>query len=254
MIVISPAKKMNCNFSALDFTETTQPIFFKKTIKLVETMRNLKSNDLQSLMKISQKLSIINYDRYKTFSFNQNCNNSKQSILAYLGDTYKGLSIKSFSNEDLKYSQKKLRILSGLYGLLRPFDLIQDHRLEMGTSKFSDLNVNLYDFWSVTITNQINKELSSNKNSFLINLASNEYFKVINASKINCKILTPMFFSKRDGKLLNIGILSKKARGMMTNFLLKNRYDSIEQIKKFSKDGYKFDSIDSKKNYINFIK
>lgn len=254
MIVISPAKKMNCKSSGRYFTEYTEPLFFKKTIRLIESLRSLERKEIQTLMKISEKLSFLNFDRYKTFSYNQNFENSKQSIFAFLGDTYKGLKVSEFSKDDLKYSQKRLRILSGLYGLLRPLDLIQEHRLEMGTSNFSNLDQNLYSFWSSTLTNQINKEILLNKSTFLINLASNEYFKVINSNQINCRILTPMFFSKKDGKILNIGILSKKARGMMTSYLLKNKYDSIEQIKNFSDDGYKYDSIDSEKNYINFIK
>ena len=254
MIVISPAKKMNCKSSEQYFTEYTEPLFFKKTIRLIESLRSLKKKEIQTLMKISEKLSFLNFDRYKTFSCNQNFENSKQSIFAFQGDTYKGLKVSEFSKEDLKYSQKKLRILSGLYGLLRPLDLIQEHRLEMGTSNFSNLDQNLYSFWSETLTNQINKEILLNKSAFLINLASNEYFKVINSNQINCRILTPMFFSKKEGKISNIGILSKKARGMMASYLLKNKYDSIEQIKKFSDDGYKYDSIDSEKNYINFIK
>ena len=141
MIVISPAKKMNCKSSGRYFTEYTEPLFFKKTIRLIESLRSLERKEIQTLMKISEKLSFLNFDRYKTFSYNQNFENSKQSIFAFLGDTYKGLKVSEFSKDDLKYSQKRLRILSGLYGLLRPLDLIQEHRLEMGTSNFSNLDL-----------------------------------------------------------------------------------------------------------------
>ena len=178
-------------------------------------------SELQSLMGISEKLAKLNHERYQGFDLEHGENKVVQAIFTFRGDTYVGLNADKFTKDDISFAQKNLRILSGLYGILRPLDGIQPYRLEMGTK--IELMVNpIYDFWTDSVTNKLKKELetkTSNKN--LINLASEEYFKVIDQSKLKSKVITPIFKTNKNGHLKTIGILSKRARGMMANFIIK---------------------------------
>ena len=188
IIVLSPAKRLKVqNIDEIDCVSA--PRFIDKSQKLIDILKNKTTSEIKTLMNLSDDLSELNFNRYQNWDINHNYNNSKPSIDLFFGDAYKTLDSKSFNKKQLKLLNKKLVILSGLYGMLRPFDLIQEHRLEMGTKLKNEKGNNLYDFWKQSITTELNKILSKDKNPILINLASNEYFKVIDKKKLNYKVL-----------------------------------------------------------------
>lgn len=238
MIVISPAKKLNFEDEA-PTTETSTPCFLsKKTKNLANELRNLQSQDVKKLMKLSDNLAELNYDRFQSFTTRHTVKNSKQALFSFAGDTYTGIAADTFTQKDITYAQKKLRMLSGLYGLLKPLDLIQPYRLEMGTKyKFQEYK-DLYQYWQDDITNVLNEELG--KTDYLINLASNEYFKAVNTKKIKVPVITPTFKEKKNGEYKIISFNAKKARGMMAAYIIKNKLSKLDEIKNFNLDGYKF--------------
>ena len=253
MIVISPAKKLDFNPYNIDL-ETTSPYFLNKTKILVSKLKELQPSNIKTLMGLSDKLTDLNYKRYQEFSTINQTENQKPAIYAFSGDTYLGLSSQKFSQIELNYAQNHLRILSGLYGLLRPLDLIQPYRLEMGTKTNQLIEQSLYSFWTNEITDKINDGLRETKSKFLYNLSSNEYFKSININKINIEIFTPVFYIKKNGELKPSGMFSKKCRGAMAKMIIKNKINDLKSLEKFSEYGYKFDSKDSNKNTFIFIK
>ena len=253
MIVISPAKKLDFNPYNIEL-ETTSPYFLNKTKVLVSKLKKLQPSKIRSLLNLSDKLTELNYRRYQEFSTISQTEKQKPAIYAFSGDTYLGLSSQEFSQIELKYAQSHLRILSGLYGLLRPLDLIQPYRLEMGTKTNELIDQTLYSFWSNEITDKINEGLKKTKSKFLNNLSSNEYFKSININKINSEIFTPVFYIKKNGELKPSGMFSKKCRGAMAKMIIKNKINDLKSLEKFSEYGYKFDSRDLKKNTFIFIK
>lgn len=237
LIVVSPAKKLDFS-SELTQLKTTEPLLSKKTTPLVRELKKLNKSDIKKLMKLSDNLSEVNYERFQNFSSKKS--QQRAAAFAFNGDTYSGLDISSFTKTELNKAQQKLRILSGLYGILRPLDHIKPYRLEMGTNfKFRTYN-NLYDYWKEDITNALNQDL--NKNDTLINCASNEYFGAVDHKNLKAKIITPVFKELRDGKLKIISFSAKKARGMMAKFIIKNNIKDPEAIKKFNEDSYKFDA------------
>ncbi len=238
LIVISPAKKLD--FDSLPQTDDfTIPDSLSDSSELIDTLRVYSAKQLEKLMHLSTNLAQLNYDRYKDWHLPFNPQNAKQSILTFKGDVYAGMNIESFSDDDLNFTQDHLRILSGLYGLLRPLDLMQPYRLEMGTRLENERGKNLYEFWGSQITELLNKQLKETGSRTLVNLASNEYFKSVKPKEIKGQILTPVFKEKRDdGSYKIIGIYAKKARGMMSAFILKNKLDNVEQIKDFTEAGY----------------
>ena len=251
MILLSPAKNMKFD-QTTNLFESSSPYFSKETNYLINKLRELTKTQIKKMMKLSDNLSNLNYDRYKSFTISSKDNNN--AILVFNGDTFKGLNAKSFSKEDIFYSQKRLRIISGLYGLIKPLDNIQPYRLEMGSPTSNFIGTSLYEFWSDIITKQINSEMIDNEYEILFNLASVEYFKCVDRERIDGEIITPIFYQKREGKLKNIGIISKKSRGQMANFIIKNKINNINDLKDFNIDGYKFDSFDKKLGNIFFIK
>lgn len=254
MIIISPAKNLDFRLEKNSTDIVSEPVFIKKTNFLAKRLKTLTVSQLRNIMKISDKLSIMNKDRFDNFTYKQNGSNQKQAIFAFKGDTYKGFNILSFSKSEIKRTQKRLRILSGLYGLLKPLDLIQPYRLEMGSKISSILGSDLYDFWSLDITNYINIEMKKSNTNFLINLASVEYSNVIDKQTFDFKIVTPVFHQKRGNDLLNIGIISKRSRGIMAAYLIKKNISSLEDMKSFKEDGYKYDSFSEKDNRIFFVR
>ncbi len=234
MILISPAKSLdfetdfNCKISSV-------ARFEKEAQKLSEELKKFSALDLEKSMNISPKLAELNFERWKDFKKNP----ARQALLAFNGDVYVGIEKEKFNKEEFDFAQNHLRILSGLYGILRPMDLIKAYRLEMGFS-----GKNLYEFWSEKISN----ELEENDTKYLINLASEEYFSVINKSKITKTIINISFKEKKSGALKIIGINAKKARGLMTNFAIRNHITNPEQLKNFSQENYKFDEKISDKN------
>ena len=241
LALISPAK-------TLDFTETplcsiapTVPTFLKESNKLNKTLTNIEASGLASLMKISDKLAELNYRRNLEWKENtrKHCD-SKAAVLAFQGDVYQGLDAGSMTKTDLKWAQNRLRILSGLYGVLKPLDEICAYRLEMGTGLANSRGENLYDFWGDRVTDELNKTMTDSKHGTLVNLASNEYFKVVNPAKIKADVLNVNFKEKKGGQYKFISIYGKKARGLMSRFIIKNRIAKLLDLKAFDYENYQF--------------
>ena len=239
LLVISPAKKLD--FSPVEIENNlSKPLFQKDATNLANVASKLSKLELKQLMSISDKLADLNFQRFQSFKNNPTEISTKAAAFAFNGDTYTGLSIMEFSKLDLDFSQKHLRILSGLYGLLRPLDLIQPYRLEMGSNLKNDRGHNLYQYWSDIVSNNLNLDLEKSKNNKIINLASVEYSKVINTKIINADIINPQFLEEKNNTLKNVSFFSKKARGSMARFILKNKILNHSEIKDFNYDGYKF--------------
>ena len=238
IIVISPSKTLD--FQPGPVSTFTQPRQLQHSQELIDTARNLDPEDLSKLMKISSKLSQLNWQRYQDFQQPFNLENAKQALLAFKGDVYNGIDTKNFAADDFAFAQKHLRILSGLYGALKPLDLIQPYRLEMSTRLKNARGKDLYEFWDNRVTDLLNADFDNEP--LLINLASNEYFKVIKPKQLKAKILTLAFKENKSGTYKIIGIHAKRARGLMTNFIIKNRISDAEKIKAFDVENYVYNS------------
>ncbi len=250
LTIISPAKTLDVSRESL-FKTQTQPKFQSQTADIISILKNLKIEEIAKLMNISNKLAEINFLRFQNFDCkNFNIDNSFTAILTFDGDVYEAIKLKEVENSQyfddlLNFAQNNLLILSGLYGILRPLDIIQPYRLEMGTSfKQYPINniTNLYQFWQDKITDYLNLEILQHKEKTLINLASQEYFDVINRSLFKGKVININFQEYRNNKLTTIAINSKRARGLMTRFILDNKITSSEEIVKFSSSGYQYHS------------
>jgi len=253
IIVLSPAKRLKVqNIDKIDCVSA--PKFLDKSQKLINILKDKSTNEIKDLMNLSDDLSELNYNRYQNWDINHNYKNSIPAIDLFFGDAYKTLDAKSFNKLELKSLNNKLIILSGLYGLLKPFDLIQEHRLEMGTKLKNNEGNNLYEFWRSDITKQINTILSKDKNPTLINLASNEYFKVIDKKSLNYKLLDIDFKEEKSGKYKTIAIFAKQARGLMSRFIIENNINEIENLKAFDYSGYVFSNSLSTKDKFVFIR
>ena len=237
LVVISPAKKLeeNCDLDVI--SKFTVPPYLESSKKIIKALRGYSADNLSKLMNTSEKISELNYNRNIKWSLPFNKSNSLQALLMFKGDVYKGISVKDFNKDDFLFAQKSLRILSGLYGILKPLDLIQPYRLEMGTQLQIGKHRNLYDFWGDEITNILN---SDKNNDYLINLASVEYFKSINVDNLKSKLINVSFKEKRDGKYKIIAIYSKRARGLMSRYIIKNKIIDPKSLKKFNLEDYKF--------------
>lgn len=247
LIVISPAKTLD--YDTPPKTKTfTLPDYLDQSQQLITCLRELSSKDIQKLMTVSPKIADLNFDRYKSWRKKFTPANAKQAILAFKGDVYTGLDAESFNARDFKFAQGHLRVLSGLYGLLRPLDLMQPYRLEMGTKLATKKGKNLYEFWDTQITEGLNQQLKKIKSEHLINLASNEYFKSVKVKHLNAEVITPEFKDYKNGQYKMLGIYAKKARGSMSRFIIKNQLSSPEDIKDFNEDGYAFNKKLSKDN------
>lgn len=239
LIVISPAKTLNMLPETSSSFYST-PSQLNKSQELVEVLKKKNTKQLEKLMGISTQLAQLNYERFQQWHLTYNSNEAKQAIFAFRGDVYSGIDIDSFTNDQLEYTQDHLRILSGLYGVLKPMDLILPYRLEMGTPISVGKNKNLYEFWKGIITNEIEKAILAQNDKILINLASNEYFKSIDKRKLGATIITPVFKDNKNGQFKIISFFAKKARGMMSRFLLQNKIGNVEDLKHFEEDGYFF--------------
>ena len=247
LIVISPAKTLDYETPPKTKVFTT-PDYLGHSQQLINRLRNFSSLDISDLMKVSAKIADLNFDRYESWKKPFTVKNAKQSILAFKGDVYTGLNAETFKAGDFKFAQNHLRVLSGLYGLLRPLDLMQPYRLEMGTKLKTDKGKNLYEFWGSDITEGLNKQLKKIKSDTLINLASNEYFKSVKTAELNAKIITPAFKEFKNGEYKMIGIYAKKARGLLSRYIIENKLNDPEDIKSFKEDGYRFSKQLSKGN------
>lgn len=250
-IVISPAKSLN-----FDKTPTTnqfsESMFLAESKKIQTTLKKKKPAELSKLMDISDKLADLNWKRNQEWKLPFDEQNSRQAIFTFDGDVYTGLDIYTLPTEKLDKLQNQLRIISGLYGLLKPLDLMQAYRLEMGTKIEIGNNKNLYDFWKTKITNVLNKELIENE--LFVNLASNEYFAAIDTKKLKVPVITPEFKDYKNGKLKIISFFAKKARGLMVRYILDTNAETTEDLKKFNYEGYNFDANLSKGNKLVFTR
>ena len=234
-ILISPAKSLDFE-NNVDTSISSEPIFVDQAFKINNTIKNLSAPDLSSLMSISPKLSELNWSRNQDFQ--KIDSKEKEAIFAFNGDVYDGIDANSINKSNYEKLQNSLRILSGLYGILKPFDKIKAYRLEMGTKISINGSKNLYDFWKENVTNSLIDEI--NENDIIVNLASNEYFSVIDKSLIPNTIVTPQFKDFKNGKLKIISFYAKKARGLMTRFLIDNDIKSLSDIESFNSSGYMF--------------
>ncbi len=253
LIIISPAKTLDFETPAETRT-ATQPVFLEDSKQLIEELQQLPSDGVSKLMTISSKLGDLNHERFMNWHLPFTKNNAKQSVLAFKGDVYTGLDAEGFSASDFRYAQKHLRILSGLYGVLRPLDLIQPYRLEMGT-KFANLRgKDLYQFWDDSITVELNKLLKDLKTDAVVNLASNEYFRAVHRKDLQADVISPAFKDLKNGKYKILSFYAKKARGQMAGWIIQNGIGDAEQLKKFRVAGYRYSAELSTPHEPTFIR
>jgi cytoplasmic iron level regulating protein YaaA (DUF328/UPF0246 family) len=239
LIVISPAKTLD--FETAPTTAIhSQPEFVEDSEKLVRKLRTFSRKKLMALMGISKNLAELNYERYLEWEPEFHTGNSKQAVLAFKGDVYQGLEAETLSEEELEFAQEHLRILSGLYGLLRPLDLIRPYRLEMGTKLPVRRKKDLYDFWGDRLTQKLNAHLAEAGIDTLVNLASNEYFDSLQPAGIDARIITPTFLDQKNGRYKPISFFLKKARGLMTSYIIRNKLTDPEDLRDFDFGGYYF--------------
>ena len=250
--LISPAK-------TLDYSEdgkygSTEARLLSDSMRLVAVLKKKTSKKLQTMMSVSKNIADLNVERFNNFSPEFTSTNSKPAVLAFKGDVYLGLEAGSFSENERKFAQEHLRILSGLYGLLRPLDLMQAYRLEMGTALKTTRGKNLYQFWKNRITDLLNSDLQGHENKTIINLASKEYFKAINTKKLEGELININFKEEKDGELKFISFNAKKARGFMSKFIVNHSVDNPNDLKGFDTEGYYFDQDNSGSNDWLFIR
>lgn len=250
-IVISPAKSLNFE-KELPTATYSEPQFLKQAATIQRTLKRKKPKALSQLMDISDKLAELNWQRNQDWQTPFTKDNARPAVYTFDGDVYHGLDAYSLPLDKLEALQDKLRILSGLYGLLKPLDLIQAYRLEMGTSLPIGKNKNLYGFWKKTITKELNSELKKGK--LFINLASNEYFSAIDVKALKVPVITPEFKDFKDGQLKMISFFAKKARGMMVRYIIDTNAETIDDLKGFNYEGYGFDANLSKGNTLVFTR
>lgn len=238
IITLSPSKGQDFETPALT-KKYSRPADLKDSGLLIRELRKIKVAELQELMGVSSNIAALNVSRYQSFKTPFTTKNAKQAILAFKGDVYGGIDIEHFTAEDFDYAQEHLRILSGLYGCLRPLDLIQAYRLEMKTKLKNPRGDNLYQFWGEHITNSLNKALAQQQEPVLVNLASNEYFKSVQPKLLDGRLLNVNFKETKNGKTRVVAIFAKRARGMMADYIIRNRIESPAGIKKFRQQGYR---------------
>ncbi len=252
MIILSPAKKLRTDHVSKKLS--TQPRMQKETEELIQIMKKKSSSDLQKLMGISVKLGDLNYERYQSWEENPNPQDTNPAILDFQGDVYQGLKAETMSDADLEYAQDHLRILSGLYGLLRPMDAMQDYRLEMGTSLKTKKGKNLYEFWGDKITHLLAEDIAVSGDKYLFNLASKEYTEALDMDKLGAEIINFGFKEWRNEKWMFISYNAKRARGMVSRYILDNKIIDEEGVKGFSEDGYTFNEELSEQNNVVFTR
>ncbi|MFJ3046350.1 peroxide stress protein YaaA [Herbaspirillum chlorophenolicum] len=239
LIVLSPAKSLDYDTPPVTDVHTT-PAFIARSAELIEVLKKLSPAQIGSLMGISDQLAVLNVNRYASWSRKFTGKNSKQAVLAFNGDVYEGLDANSLNAKQLDYVQQHVRILSGLYGMLRPLDLMQPYRLEMGTKLANRHGKDLYAFWGSEITETLNRELEAQKAPVLVNLASEEYFKAVKPKLLKAKVISPVFEDWKGGKYKIISFYAKRARGLMARYAAQKNISQPEKLKGFNLDGYAF--------------
>lgn len=254
LILLSPAKKLLNLEKPYQEGYTSQPIFSKKTAELVKLMKSKSRQDIAALMHLSSALADLNYHRYQDFSSEYPCPQSYPALFLFQGDVYQGLEASRWDKAAVDFSQNHLLILSGLYGLLRPLDLIQPYRLEMGTRLINASGNNLYDYWTQSISHELNQRLSASENPILINLASVEYFKAVDLKSIKFPVISIHFKEHINGQLKVIGIYAKKARGAMASYLMQHQFDEVDSIKQFKGLNYRYSEKESDRKNLVFVR
>ncbi|PRO71483.1 peroxide stress protein YaaA [Alteromonas alba] len=253
LVVVSPAKNLDYE-SSVPVSEYTQPELLDDASTLAEECKELSPAQLGSLMKISDKLATLNANRFAEFSVPFTDDNARQALFAFNGDVYTGLDAQSLSDEDIAYAQQHLRILSGLYGVLRPLDLMQAYRLEMGTKLENSRGKNLYEYWDNRITKVLNEALEAQGDNVLINLASNEYFKSVKKAALDGMIITPVFKDKKNGQYKIISFFAKKARGLMARYIIQHQVKDVDGLKAFDTAGYYYSEEQSTTTELVFLR
>lgn len=255
LTLLSPAKSLDFD-SRLATTKFSEPRLVDESEKLIDVMRDKSPSDIMKLMKVSEDLATLNAERYGKFNPEHTPKNSRAAVLAFNGDVYQGLETQTFDARDFTEAQKTIRILSGLYGLLRPLDLIQPHRLEMGTRLATERGKNLYDWWGNTVTDLLKQDLAESPGSeVIVNLASNEYYGVVNASRLGVRVISPRFEDRGpDGNPRVVSFHAKRARGLMAAWLVKDRARTPSRIEEFSAEGYVLDYARSTKDQPVFVR
>lgn len=247
IVLLSPAKTLDFETKIKDFGEASLPYFMETTSQLIKDLKKLKEDDISKLMKLSKELSSLNYKRFQEF---ETTKLKRKASYAFKGDTYKGLQFETLTEKEALYANEHIFILSGLYGLLKPFDLISPYRLEMGTKLKSALGRDLYEVWREKITEHLNNL----KNTTIINCASQEYFRAVDIKNIDKTIITPEFYEVKNNEAKIIGLTAKRARGAMARFIVKNKIKDIKDLPLFNEDGFIFNKKLSTENTLRFYR
>ncbi|RJX36025.1 MAG: peroxide stress protein YaaA [Desulfurivibrio sp.] len=238
LLIISPAKTQD--FNVRDYPRFTRPVLLAQSRLLIERLRELSVAELSRLMKISPALAALNHQRYQDFHLPFELGKARQALLAFRGDVYSGIEADQYDDEDFSFAQAHLRILSGLYGVLKPLDLMQPYRLEMGIRLANPRGADLYAFWGDMISETLAADLADQTEPVLVNLASREYFQAVRPAALRARILTIAFKENKNNRYQVIGIHAKRARGLMTNFVIKNRLTAINDLQSFTQHGYQY--------------
>lgn len=244
LALISPAKTLDYE-STLPTEFHTLPRLLDQSQLLIDVSRKLSASQIANLMSVSEKIANLNVERFRDWNADFNFSNARQALFAFKGDVYTGLDAYHLSDQDFKFAQQHLRMLSGLYGLLRPMDLMMPYRLEMGTKLENLRGHNLYEFWGDIISDLINEDLEQAGSKILVNIASDEYYKSVKESRIKADIIKPVFLDQKNGKYKVISFYAKKARGLMARFIIQNQLSKIDDLKAFNLEGYYFDQASS---------
>ncbi|MAG67521.1 peroxide stress protein YaaA [Pseudomonas sp.] len=253
LMVISPAKTLDYDTPPV-IEQSTQPRFVEHSVELIDVLREKSPQEIAKLMSLSDKLASLNVARYGSWERESTPQNAKQALLAFKGDVYTGLNAEDFNADDFAFAQQHLRMLSGLYGLLRPLDLMQPYRLEMGTKLSNPRGKDLYTFWGERISQWLNDDLAAQGDQVLLNLASQEYFGAVKPKALNARVIDTVFKDRKNGQYKIISFYAKKARGLMARYVIKERLQDPEGLKDFNLDGYRFDAASSSDNQLVFLR
>ncbi len=254
MIVLMNSSKTLDFQNRANITKHTVPEFNDDAQILVKTLRKLSKSEFSKVMKVSQKLADLNIERYAKWRSDLKSSDAKQALVAFRGDIYSGMDVDNYKAKDFNFAQKHVRILSGLYGILRPLDLMQPYRLEMATKLNTSRGKNMYQFWGNKINNSLKKMLKQEKSGMLVNLCSLEYFKSTQPKDLNARIISPVFKENKNGAYRFVTIYAKKARGMMCNYIIRNQLKRVDELKSFNVEGYKFNPTISSENELAFTR
>lgn len=253
LFIISPAKTLDYE-TPIPYEEQSELDFVKESAQLIKVLKKFKPEGLAELMNVSSKIAYLNHDRFAQWKAPINLEEARQAIFAFKGEVYNGLNAYSLESKDIEYAQKHMRMLSGLYGLIRPMDMILPYRLEMGTKLSTAKFKNLYDFWGDKITKNLQKAIDESGTKVLVNLASNEYFKSVNKKKIKTPIITPIFKEAKGDSYKVIAIFAKKARGLMSRYIIQNQIEDPEELKHFDLEGYYYNEALSTPTELTFTR